>query len=51
VSPELARDREPGGGPPRVGGAQARMQVLLPEGAWRDLLATLPEIARLTTGA
>jgi DNA-binding MarR family transcriptional regulator len=31
--------------------AQARMQALLPEGAWRGLLETLPEIARLTAGA
>jgi DNA-binding MarR family transcriptional regulator len=31
--------------------AQARMQALLPEGAWRGLLATLPEIARLTAEA
>ena len=31
--------------------AQARMQTLLPEGAWRGLLATLPEIARLSAGA
>ncbi|MBV8606823.1 MAG: winged helix-turn-helix transcriptional regulator [Singulisphaera sp.] len=31
--------------------AQARMRALLPEGAWRGLLATLPEVARLTTGA
>ncbi|MBV8230506.1 MAG: MarR family transcriptional regulator, partial [Planctomycetaceae bacterium] len=31
--------------------AQARMQALLPEGAWRGLLATLPEVARLTAGA
>jgi DNA-binding MarR family transcriptional regulator len=30
--------------------AQARMQALLPEGAWRSLMATLPEIARLTAG-
>ena len=30
--------------------AQARMQALLPEGAWRGLMATLPEIARLTAG-
>ena len=28
--------------------AQARMQALLPEGAWQGLLATLPEVARLT---
>ena len=31
--------------------AQARMQALLPEGAWQGLLAILPEIARLTAGA
>ena len=31
--------------------AQARMQALLPEGAWRGLLTTLPEVARLTAGA
>ena len=31
--------------------AQARMQALLPEGAWRGLMAILPEIARLTAGA
>jgi DNA-binding MarR family transcriptional regulator len=31
--------------------AQARMQALLPEGAWQGLLATLPEIARLTARA
>jgi DNA-binding MarR family transcriptional regulator len=30
--------------------AQARLQALLPEGAWRALMATLPEIARLTAG-
>ena len=28
--------------------AQARLQALLPDGAWRSLMATLPEIARLT---
>ncbi|MBV8269536.1 MAG: winged helix-turn-helix transcriptional regulator [Planctomycetaceae bacterium] len=31
--------------------AQTRMRALLPEGAWRGLLATLPEVARLTAGA
>jgi DNA-binding MarR family transcriptional regulator len=31
--------------------AQTRMQALLPEGAWQDLLAILPEIARLTSVA
>jgi DNA-binding MarR family transcriptional regulator len=31
--------------------AQARMQALLPEEAWRGLLTSLPELARLTTGA
>jgi DNA-binding MarR family transcriptional regulator len=31
--------------------AQTRMQALLPEGTWQGLLATLPEIARLTAGA
>jgi DNA-binding MarR family transcriptional regulator len=31
--------------------AQKRMQALLPEEAWQDLLATLPQIARLTAGA
>jgi DNA-binding MarR family transcriptional regulator len=30
--------------------AQARMQALLPEGTWRGLQATLPEVARLTAG-
>jgi DNA-binding MarR family transcriptional regulator len=30
--------------------AQARMRALLPEGAWQDLLATLPELARRTAG-
>jgi DNA-binding MarR family transcriptional regulator len=30
--------------------AQARLQGLLPEGKWQDLLAVLPEIARLTAG-
>jgi DNA-binding MarR family transcriptional regulator len=29
--------------------AQARMRALLPEEAWQGLLATLPEVARLTT--
>jgi len=31
--------------------AQARMQALLPEGAWQGLLAILPEVVRLTAGA
>jgi DNA-binding MarR family transcriptional regulator len=31
--------------------AQARMQALLPKGTWQSLLASLPEIARLTTGS
>jgi DNA-binding MarR family transcriptional regulator len=31
--------------------AQARMQALLPEGAWQGLMAILPEVARLTAGA
>jgi DNA-binding MarR family transcriptional regulator len=31
--------------------AQTRMQALLPEGAWQQLLAILPEIARRTAGA
>jgi DNA-binding MarR family transcriptional regulator len=31
--------------------AQARMQALLPEGAWRGLMETLPEVARLTAGS
>jgi DNA-binding MarR family transcriptional regulator len=31
--------------------AQARMQELLPRGAWQRLLAILPEIARLAAGA
>jgi DNA-binding MarR family transcriptional regulator len=30
--------------------AQARLQALMPEESWRRLLATLPEIARLTAG-
>jgi DNA-binding MarR family transcriptional regulator len=30
--------------------AQARMQALLPKGAWQGLMATLPEIARLAGG-
>ena len=30
--------------------AQARMQALLPEGAWRGLMEILPEVARLTAG-
>jgi DNA-binding MarR family transcriptional regulator len=31
--------------------AQVRMQALLPERAWRGLMETLPEIARLTAGS
>jgi len=31
--------------------AQKRMEELLPERAWQDLMAVLPEIARLTAGA
>jgi DNA-binding MarR family transcriptional regulator len=31
--------------------AQARMQALLPEGAWRGLMETLTEVARLTVGS
>jgi DNA-binding MarR family transcriptional regulator len=31
--------------------AQTRMQALLPGGAWQGLLATLPEVVRLTAGA
>jgi hypothetical protein len=31
--------------------AQARMQALLPGGAWQGLLAILPEVARRTAGA
>src|SRR5262249_10889596 len=31
--------------------AQARVQALLPEGAWQGLLAILPEVVRLTAGA
>ena len=31
--------------------AQARLRALLPEGAWRGLLETLPEVARLTAGS
>ena len=31
--------------------AQARMQALLPEGAWRGLMETLTEVARLTAGS
>jgi DNA-binding MarR family transcriptional regulator len=30
--------------------AQARIQALLPEGAWRGLMEILPEVARLTAG-
>jgi DNA-binding MarR family transcriptional regulator len=31
--------------------AQARMQALLPEGAWRGLMENLTEVARLTAGS
>jgi DNA-binding MarR family transcriptional regulator len=31
--------------------AQTRMQALLPERAWRDLLAVLPEVTRIIGGA
>jgi len=31
--------------------AQARMQALLPEGAWQGLMTILPEVARLTAGS
>lgn len=31
--------------------AQARIQALLPDGAWRGLMETLPEVARLTAEA
>ena len=31
--------------------AQARMQALLPQGAWQGLMATLSEVAQLTAGA
>ena len=31
--------------------AQARIQALLPEGAWRGLMEILPEVARLTAGS
>jgi DNA-binding MarR family transcriptional regulator len=31
--------------------AQARIQALLPEGAWRGLMETLPEVARLLAGS
>jgi DNA-binding MarR family transcriptional regulator len=30
--------------------AQARMQALLPEGAWQSLMEVLPEVARRTAG-
>ena len=30
--------------------AQARMQALLPKGAWQGLMAILPEVARFTAG-
>jgi DNA-binding MarR family transcriptional regulator len=30
--------------------AQARTQALLPKGAWRALMESLPEVARLTAG-
>jgi DNA-binding MarR family transcriptional regulator len=31
--------------------AQARIQSLLPEGAWRGLMEILPEVAQLTAGS
>jgi DNA-binding MarR family transcriptional regulator len=31
--------------------AQVRIQALLPEGAYQGLMATLPEVARLTAGS
>jgi DNA-binding MarR family transcriptional regulator len=31
--------------------AQMRIQALLPEGAWRCLMETLPQVARLTAGS
>lgn len=31
--------------------AQARIQALLPEGAWRGLMEILPKVARLTGGS
>jgi DNA-binding MarR family transcriptional regulator len=31
--------------------AQARVQALLPEGAWRGLMEILPEFAKLTAGS
>jgi DNA-binding MarR family transcriptional regulator len=31
--------------------AQARMQAMLPERVWQDLLTILPEVAKLTDGA
>jgi DNA-binding MarR family transcriptional regulator len=31
--------------------AQARIQALLPEGAWQGLMESLPEVARLTAGS
>jgi DNA-binding MarR family transcriptional regulator len=31
--------------------AQAKLQALLPKGAWQGLLEILPEVARLTAGA
>jgi DNA-binding MarR family transcriptional regulator len=31
--------------------AQARMQALLPEGAWQGLMESLTEVARLTAGS
>ena len=31
--------------------AQARMQALLPEGAWQSMMTSLAEVARLTAGA
>ena len=31
--------------------AQVRLRALLPDGAWRGLMETLPEVARLTAGS
>ena len=31
--------------------AQARIQALLPEGAWRGLMESLPQVVRLTAGS
>ena len=36
---------------PAWGRAQARMKSLLPEGTWRSLMTTLPNVARLTAEA